>query len=112
MLDECVIRRPTGEDVYDPATGGTSPGLGEPVYAGKCRVQSELSQGTTPTIGDQQVNINVRSCAIPWGVVDVTKGDHLIITASNDPRMVGTTIILGAVHTSTFVTCRHFRASD
>ena len=92
MTDTCTIRRRTGEAVDD-NSGVVTPTWAE-VYAGQCRVQQRnpIAQQQTPG-PDFQLLVQLE-LQLPVTVTGVLVGDEVTVTASTDPELVGTVLIV------------------
>ena len=92
MTDTCTIRRRTGEAVDD-NTGVITPTWLD-VYAGQCRVQQRnpIAQQQTPG-PDFQLLVQLE-LQLPVTVTGVLVGDEVTVTASTDPELVGTVLIV------------------
>ena len=92
MTDTCTIRRRTGEAVDD-NTGVVTPTWLD-VYAGQCRVQQRnpIAQQQTPG-PDFQLLVQLE-LQLPATVTGVLVGDEVTVTASTDPELVGTVLIV------------------
>lgn len=82
MVDECIVRRGTGETVVDPDTGSVVDAPGVTVYEGKCKVQSKDSATATPDAGGHTFVSVSRQIHIPANSADVEDDDVVEITAS------------------------------
>jgi len=80
MIDKCRITRP-GESVTDPDTGDVTSSA-EPVYEGKCKVQSKDSATAHPEAGGAVFTVVSRQVHIPANAADVRDGDEVEITES------------------------------
>ena len=92
MTDTCTIRRRDAEAVDD-NTGVVTPTWLE-VYAGQCRVQQRnpIAQQQTPG-PDFQLLVQLE-LQLPVTVTGVLVGDEVTVTASTDPELVGTVLIV------------------
>ncbi len=92
MTDTCTIRRRTAEAVDD-NSGVVTPTWAE-VYAGQCRVQQRNPVAQQQTPGpDFQLLVQLE-LQLPVTVTGVLVGDEVTITASTDPELVGTVLIV------------------
>lgn len=88
MVDSCVIERPAGTTVND-ETGDIVPNY-DPVYDGKCKVQSREGRATNPEAGEAVFTVVSRQVHIPAQVVEVRDGDVITLTGSKlAPFLVG-----------------------
>lgn len=92
MTDTCTIRRRDAEAVDD-NTGVVTPTWLD-VYAGQCRVQQRnpIAQQQTPG-PDFQLLVQLE-LQLPVTVTGVLVGDEVTVTASTDPELVGTVLIV------------------
>lgn len=81
MIDQCIIRRRTGEVVTDPETGEVTPVL-TTIYEGKCKVQSKDSATASPEAGEHAYTVVSRQVHIPVNAAEVKDNDVAEITAS------------------------------
>lgn len=91
MTARCLIDRDgTGEDVYDPETGTTTPPARVVVYPDlPCRVQ-QLRQPQTSENAGQQVTAHDYLVPVPITATAVLMDDQVLITANpDDPSLVG-----------------------
>lgn len=96
MLDDCVIRRPSGETTIDPDTGLPTT-TWTTIYGGtgeheqdRCKVQSEAVVTLNPTSGDHTYTVDRWMVHLPVSAAGIKVGDEITITASAlDPANVG-----------------------
>ncbi|MGW8565659.1 DUF6093 family protein [Isoptericola sp. NPDC055881] len=93
MPDRCRITRGTGVVGTDPDTGAvtTTPNV---VYEGRCRVQSWAAQEGTPEAATGVFTVQRYTVSVPVAQTaddyEPTLGDDItIVTAENDPHLVG-----------------------
>jgi hypothetical protein len=93
MTDTCTIRR-RGAEAVDDNSGVVTPTWVD-VYAGQCRVQQRIeSSATAATPGeDHQLLVRIE-LQVPTSVTGVAVADEVTITASTDPELVGTVLIV------------------
>ena len=87
MQDTCTVSR-GGADVFNPDTGQYEPGDGEPIYAGKCRIQSGGTQAANPEAGGAVFTVEKPELQLPFGV-SLEVGDQAVIDSSVNPALVG-----------------------
>lgn len=90
MVDECVVRPIVGE-VTDPVTGVVTPEYGDPVYAGRCKLQNQrLRYPSNPEAGEHVWTVGPMELHLPVpGTGAVATGQHVEITGSVDESNVG-----------------------
>lgn len=88
MTDTCVVAR-GGEPVFNPETGQYDTPDGEPVYEGKCRLQSVRAQAANPEAGEMVFTVERVELQLPFGTT-FHVGDTATFTASQlSPDLVG-----------------------
>lgn len=98
MVDECVIRRRTGEettDGYGNITRATTD-----VYAGKCRVQQPTATAQEQESGEASMLLLRFELQLPMSAVGVQADDEVEVTASrHDPDLPGRRFVVrGLAH--------------
>ena len=89
MLDRCRIRPVIG-DTTDPVTGVVTPVYGDPVYEGRCKIQSQRPWPSNPDAGEREWALVPTELHLPVaGTADVTTGHYVQITSSVDAGNVG-----------------------
>lgn len=88
MVDECIIRRPTGDVETE---GYTVTSVSEEVYAGKCKVGSDRPHETGVTVGGSSTVTTQRHLLhLPVASGPFHVGDVATITAAPmQPNLVG-----------------------
>lgn len=105
MVDECVIRRVTGE-LTDPATGEVTPAY-TVIYTGKCRVQGSLAQAGQITAGQDYLLMLRLEVHLPMAVTGLQAGDAITITsATHDPDLPGRVFLIRDLAHKTHATAR------
>src|SRR6185312_9052954 len=87
MIDQCAAARATGGFVTDPVTGVDTPAT-EPVYTGRCKVQTTVAQAASPDAGGHQFTVENLQLHFPVSA-ELRTGDQVTITESWDPQLVG-----------------------
>lgn len=87
MVDTCLIRRRTGEDVLDQNTGEVTPEY-LTVYEGKCRVQQTNAQAAEEDAGEAYLLMVRVELHLPVAVVGIEPDDEVAITTSRDPDLI------------------------
>jgi len=104
MVDECVIRRRTGETT---GPGGVVTPTYEQLYAGRCRVQQPPVQAQAQEPGEAHVLVLRLEVHVPMPVSGLRVGDEVEITASaHDPDLVGRTFLVHDLAHKTQATAR------
>lgn len=89
MVDQCVIRRRTG-DTLDEFSGTITPDYATPdPYAGRCRVRQARAQAALEDVGEDAVLVLRLELQLPVAVTGLQVGDEVTITASRDPDLPG-----------------------
>ena len=90
MVDSCVIRARTGR-ATDPVTGEVADTYGDPVYSGKCRMQSRDALARTTEVGPVLVEVMRREVHIPVGTGSGVAVGHVVdYTSTRNPVLNGT----------------------
>ena len=88
MVDACTVSRVTGTST-DPLTGASVPTL-EPVYEGRCKVNTYEPYERNPTVGGGTVTVQRYSVHVPVGSFAPEVGQVVDITsASFDENLAG-----------------------
>src|SRR6185312_12143521 len=87
MIDQCAAARATGGFVTDPVTGVDTPAT-EPVYAGRCKVQTTVAQAASPEAGEHTFTVANLQLHFPVSAPFQT-GDQVTVTESWDPQNLG-----------------------
>ena len=98
MVSECVIVRPSPTQspvVLDPVSRKAVVSDGAPVYTGVCRMW-QVSSGNNTWEQDREVAIATTYLSLPHGAV-AEPNDLVLITADNDPALVGRSLTVEAV---------------
>lgn len=112
MLDSCRIRPVTG-DTTDPVTGVVTPAYGDPVYEGRCKLQSQRPFPSTPDAGEHQWTRSPMWLHLPVvGSGQVTTGHVVEITASVNPDNVGRLFRVETGDGKTFQTALRFLVEE
>lgn len=89
MRDTCRITRGSAAGTTDPDTLEIVDTADTVLYEGVCRVRhASTGRGVAVVPGDQ-VTLRQYEATLPRTVVDVTEGDVLVVTASDDGGLVG-----------------------
>lgn len=108
MLDACTVSRP-GEPATDQNTGDVTPSM-SPVYAGRCKVQQTISQGSNPSAGSHQFTIQDSRVDFPVSAGPLAVDDVVTVTASVlDPQLVGTVFRISELFHKSFATAQRTR---
>lgn len=111
MLDSCTVGRP-GAPVTDPETGVVSPST-VPVYAGPCKVQQTISQGSTPTAGGHQFTVQDSRADFPVSAGPFAVDDVVTVTAAVlDPQLVGRVFRVVELFHKSFATAQRCRVEE
>lgn len=110
MVDSCVIRRQTGEEI-DPDTGKVTPTYAD-VYTGKCRLQFRGLATESPTSGQQRVDLLTAELQLPIATVDVEVNDVAEITESLDPDLPGRVFRINNLMHKTHATARRLSVEE
>lgn len=106
MVDECTIRRKTGE-ATDPNSGVITPTYGADLYSGKCRVQQRQAAGQEQNVGEAFVLVTRFEVQLPMSVTGLVEGDQITVTASAlDPDLVGRVFTVRDVAAKSHLTAR------
>ncbi|WP_422744345.1 DUF6093 family protein [Micromonospora sp. WMMD754] len=110
MVDQCVVRRPSGEGSDD---DGNVVVTYEPVYAGKCRVQQPNAQAAQSDAGEDYQLLLRLEVHLPMSVVGVEVGDEVEVTASvHDPDLVGRVFLVRDLAHKTHATARRLGVTE
>lgn len=111
MVDECVIRRRSGETT-DPNSGVITPTYGE-LYTGKCRVQQRQAAGQEQNVGEAFVLVTRYEVQLPMSVTGLAEGDQITITASAlDPDLVDRVFTVRDVAAKSHLTARRVGVTE
>ncbi|MEO3978774.1 DUF6093 family protein [Streptomyces sp. CAU 1734] len=109
MRDQLTITRP-GAPVFDWASGTETPGAGVTLYPpagtpGIARVKPETGDGREVEVAEDLMTLRRYTVSLPWDTpmpVRPVPGDLAVVTASEDPRMVGLRLwVTGVGYSST-----------
>lgn len=106
MADTCQIFV-LGDPVLDPVTGdNTRPET--LTYAGKCRARPVLStgDGRSVDVGRASETLLKHLVSIPHIADDVAANQHVRITASADPSLIGLELVVRGIARGTHITAR------
>lgn len=108
MVDECVIRRVTGEPgPIDPATGLRDPAPTTQVYSGKCKIQTYEPHESKPESGEHVWTVQRYYVHIPVGEGPVQVDDRVEVTASTAAAaLVGRTYRIAGTHQKSLATAQ------
>ncbi len=118
MVDTCVVYRDAGgsaDDTFNAATGALTPPVGDQtiVYEGPCMLRTEQVQARHAGEGGATVSRKLQSARVPVDAAAMVYGDILeVLTAENDPQLVGrrARVIDSDVHT--FAITRRLQLED
>lgn len=117
MQDEVRIWRP-GQDVFDRATGTTTPGTPLELYAGPARVKP-FGRGASTGVqaGEREVVMREYVVSLPFSAVlpagqMVLAGDQIEVAASADGRMQARTLWVTAQQLNSQATAWRIGAED
>jgi hypothetical protein len=111
MVDSCSIRRKTGEST---GPGGVvTPTYGDPLYAGKCRIQQDKAQAQQQDPGEAYVLMLRLEIQLPMSVTGLQAEDVVTITASaHDPDLVGRVFIVRDLAHASHKTARRVQVME
>lgn len=114
MDDVGRVMVPTGDATWDETNGAWSQAYEEePIYEGQLSVLMARAQGGQPQlIGDEVVPPRIYVIKMPYFVVGLRKGLHVVVDESRDPELVGRTLVMQDVERSTWATCRRVVARE
>jgi hypothetical protein len=111
MVDECVIRRRTGETTDD-ESGVVTPTYAT-VYAGKCRMQQPAATAQEQESGEAALLMVRFELQVPISVVGVAADDEVQVTASvHDPDLVGRLFAVRGLFHKTHATARRIQVEE
>ncbi|MEU4570835.1 DUF6093 family protein [Micromonospora sp. NPDC023956] len=111
MVDECVIRRRTGE-TNDDESGVVTPDY-EQVYGGKCRIQQPTATAQEQESGQAALLLVRFELQVPMSVVGVAADDEVQVTASvHDPDLVGRRFVVRGLAHKTHATARRMQVEE
>ncbi len=107
MVDTCRITTP-GTATWDDSTGVYTDGAPTTIYEGKCRLRRPAAAPQTTDAGEAAWAVDLYVLSLPVdGSEDVADGhDVEILTATNDPDLVGLTLTVTGGHWQTHATAR------
>lgn len=97
MLDNVEFRHPPTLGAYDPATGEHPYEPGDIVYSGKAAVTDTANQPRYHDRGGEREAQHRYRVAIPRDAPPPNIDDHGVVSASDDPALVGEFLIVRAV---------------
>lgn len=107
MIDTCRIRRVTGR-ATDPNSGEVTATY-EPVYAGKCRIQTNDPYEQRPQAGEHSFTVVRDILQVPMSVTGVRVGDVVDQVVSRlDPDLADRTWRVAGTSRKTHQTMRRF----
>lgn len=111
MVDECTIRRRTGETT-DPDSGVITPTY-DTVYEGRCRVQQPAAQATEESPGEQHALMLRLEVHLPMNVTGIEADDEVTITASvHDPDLPGRVFVVRDLAHKSHATARRLGVQE
>lgn len=111
MVDSCIIRYATG--VTTDAEGVDTPAYGDPVYAGKCRVQTKIARVQEPTAGEHQFTLQRSELHVPVTAGPFNVNAVVEITASVvAPHLVGKVYRVAGVQPKTFESAQRLHIEE
>lgn len=111
MVDECLIRRRTGETT-DPHSGVITPTYAT-VYSGRCRVQQSTGTAQEEEAGEANILLVRFEVQIPMSVVGVQADDEVVITASaHDPDLVDREFLVRRLAHKTHAVMRRLQVEE
>lgn len=111
MVDECVIRRRTGETT-DPESGEITPTYAD-VYSGRCRVQQTSAQAAQEDAGEDYQLLLRLEVHLPMSVIGLEAGDEVAITSSvHDPDLPGRTFLIRDLAHKSHATARRVGVTE
>lgn len=95
MVDECIIRRRTGESI---GPGGVITPDYETVYQGKCRMQQPTGTAQEQESGEANLLLVRYELQLPMEAVGLEPDDEVLMVASvHDPDVVDREFLIRAV---------------
>jgi hypothetical protein len=79
-----VITRPVDGEVYDPATGTTTPAAPVAVYSGDVRVQALGAQAAERISGGEPTTTRAYLVQLPLDEDGVQVGDHVVVSGVDE----------------------------
>lgn len=92
--DQCRVERlpDDGSGTFDPVTGAVTQDAPTVLYEGGCLIQPEDRQSRPANLVMDTVQISRYRVAVPIEQTDPATDDHVVVTASGDPLLAGTTL--------------------
>jgi hypothetical protein len=110
MVDQCAIRRVTGEGSDD---DGNVVKTYEPLYTGKCRVQQRAGQAAQADVGEDFSLMLRLEVQLPMTVVGLEVGDEIEVTSSvHDPDLPGRVFLVRDLAHKTHATARRVGVTE
>jgi hypothetical protein len=101
MVDSCIIRNVTGFATN--AEGVDTPTYADPIYSGKCRVQTKIARVQEATAGEHQFTLQRSELHLPVTAGPVKVNAVVEITASAvAPHLVGKVYRVAGTQPKTF----------
>ncbi|MGW5556856.1 DUF6093 family protein [Micromonospora sp. NPDC003944] len=110
MVDECVIRRVTGEASDD---DGNVVNSYESLYSGKCRIQQHVGQAAQADVGEDFQLMLRLEVQLPMSVAGLEVGDEVTVTASvHDPDLPGRVFLVRDLAHKSHATARRVGVTE
>jgi hypothetical protein len=110
MVDECVIRRRTGETT---GPGGVVTPTYDPVYSGRCRLQQPATTAQEQESGEASLLMLRFELQVPMSVVGVQADDEVLMTTSaHDPDLVGREFLVRGLSHKTHAVMRRLQLEE
>lgn len=111
MVDQCVVRRPTGHTAQDPDTGSEVPEYAD-VFVSPCKVQARTLVALEAEVGGRTSTTVRLELHMPLDVPLVKAYDVAEIVDSHDPQLVGRKFTITAPVAKSLATARRFEVSE
>lgn len=112
MVDECTVRRVTGETTH-PDTGAVTPTYAVILTGQKCKVQTRGNWGEPRDVGEAALVVLSVEVHFPIAVTGVQVRDEITIDASvHDPDLVGRVLRVKDLHHKSFATARRVMCQE
>lgn len=114
MVDECTIRRTTGDPgPLDPETGEREPAESTTVYYGACKVQTYEPHESKPDSAGHVYTVQRYHIHVPIAAGPMAIDDRIEITASKiAPHLVGRTYRVAGLHHKSLTTAQRLLVDE
>lgn len=110
LPDLGILYRP-GPTAWDPDLNTEAP-TWTVVWSGPCLVETPGTAGTEAEAGEQRLSVQPFQVTVPLSVTDIRPDDHLTVTDSADPRLIGRPLQVTRVQAASLAQYRVFTAID